>query len=159
MDQNDELRRMLEKTLDWEGAHVSFDSAVEGIPSAIRGTPPKGYPHSLWQLVEHIRICQRDILDFCINPDYRELKFEEYWPEGVAPPMEDAWEKSINSVRADLESVKKLARDESIDLFAAVPHGTGQTYLRELLLVADHNSYHIGQIVAVRRMLENWQSS
>jgi uncharacterized damage-inducible protein DinB len=158
MDQNNELRRMLAKILDWEAAHASFDSAVEGIAPEIRGMQPEGYPHSPWQLLEHIRICQRDILDFCRNPDYQEPKFEDYWPGTHAPPTEDAWEESIAGFRADRDSLKQLAMDKSVDLFAPIPHGSGQTYLRELLLVADHNAYHVGQLVAVRRLLGSWQS-
>lgn len=157
MDQNEALRQHLRKLLDWEDTHVNFDSAVKGVPPEIRGQRPEGYPHSLWQLVEHIRICQRDILDFSIDPNYRELKWEEYWPRTVAPPTEDAWEGSIASFRADLERLKELAMDTGIDLFASIPHGKGQTYLRELLLVADHNAYHVGQLVAVRRLLGNWK--
>ncbi len=158
MDQNDQLRKQLVKILDWEDAHAGFDVAVEGVPPEVRGIQPKGLPYSLWQLLEHLRICQRDILDFCRDANYREPKFEDYWPTTVAPPTEDAWDKSIASFRADLESLKQLAMDSSIDLFAAIPHGAGQTYLRELMLVADHNAYHIGQLVAVRRLLGNWKS-
>jgi uncharacterized damage-inducible protein DinB len=158
MDQNDQLRQQLIKILDWEDAHAGFDAAVEGIPPDIRGIQPDGLPYSLWQLLEHMRICQRDILDFSRDPNYREMKFEEYWPTTVAPPTEQAWDNSIASFHADLESLKQLAMDKSIDLFAAIPHGTGQTYLRELLLVADHNVYHLGQLVAVRRLLGNWKS-
>ena len=158
MDQNDELRNHLVKSLDWEDTHAGFDAAVEGIPPEVRGVQPAGLPYSPWQLLEHIRICQRDILDFSRDPDYREMKFEEYWPATVAPPSEQAWDDSIASFRADLESLKQLAIDKSIDLFATIPHGTGQTYLRELLLVVDHNAYHLGQLVAVRRLLGNWKS-
>jgi uncharacterized damage-inducible protein DinB len=158
MDHNDELRAQLAKSLDWEDAHAGFDAAVEGIPPEIRGVQPDGLPYSLWQLLEHMRICQRDILDFSRDPNYREMKFEEYWPATVAPPDEKAWDDSIASFRADLKSLKQLALDRDIDLFAKIPHGTGQTYLRELLLVADHNVYHLGQLVAVRRLLGNWKS-
>lgn len=158
MDQNDELRAHLLKLLDWEDAHASFDSAVEGVPHEVRGLQSEGLPHSLWQLVEHIRICQRDILDFCRDADYKEPKFEDYWPDTLAPPTADAWEKSIASFRSDRERLKQLATDQSVDLFARIPHGNGQTYLRELLLVADHNAYHVGQLVAVRRVLGCWES-
>jgi uncharacterized damage-inducible protein DinB len=156
MNQNQALREHLLRLLDWEDAHVSFESAVEDVPPQLRGQQPEGFTHSLWQLVEHIRICQRDILDFSVDPNYRELKWEEYWPKTVGPPSEDAWEESIAGFQADLGRLKELAMDQSIDLFATIPHGTGQTYLRELLLVADHNAYHVGQIVAVRRLLDNW---
>lgn len=158
MDENDELRKHLVKSLDWQDTHAGFDAAVEGVPPEIRGVQPTGLPYSPWQLLEHIRICQRDILDFSRDPNYREMKFEEYWPATVAPPTEQAWDDSIASFRADLESLKQLAMDKRIDLFVAIPHGTGQTYLRELLLVVDHNAYHLGQLVAVRRLLDNWKS-
>jgi len=158
MDQNDQLRQQLVKILDWEDAHAGLNTALKDIPPEIRGVQPDGLPYSLWQLLEHIRICQRDILDFSRDPNYREMKFEEYWPATVAPPTEQAWDDSIASFRADLESLKQLALDKDIDLFAKIPHGTGQTYLRELLLVADHNAYHLGQLVAVRRLLGNWKS-
>lgn len=158
MDQNSELRELLQKLLDWEDAHASFDSAVAGVSPELRGVQPEGLAHSLWQLLEHIRICQRDILDFCRDPDYKEPKFEDYWPRAPMPPTEDAWEKSIASFQADREHLKELATDRSIDLFAPIPHGSGQTYLRELLLVSDHNAYHLGQVVAIRRLLGNWKS-
>lgn len=158
MDQNDELRKLVQRLFDWEDAHANFDSAVEGVPPKIRGVQPEGLPHSLWQLLEHIRICQRDILDFCLNPDYKEPDFEDYWPTTPAPPTKDQWDKSVSSFRADRGQLKQLAMNRSIDLFATIPHGSGQTYLRELLVVADHNAYHVGQFVAVRRLLGNWKS-
>ena len=158
MSRDDELRSLLRNLLDWEDAHASFDSAVEDVPLKDRGVQPEGLPHSLWQLLEHIRICQRDILDFCRDSEYKEPKFEDYWPRSLAPPTEDAWEKSIASFRADREDLKQFATNRSVDLFALIPHGSGQTYLRELLLVADHNAYHVGQLVAVRRLLGNWKS-
>ncbi len=157
MGHEDELRGVLAKLLDWEDAHAGFDSAIEGLPPEGRGIQPDGLPYSPWQLLEHMRICQRDILDFCLDSNYREMKFEEYWPDTVAPPTADAWDNSIKSFRADLERLKQLAMDNGIDLFARIPHGTGQTYLRELLLVSDHNAYHLGQLVAVRRRLGHWK--
>jgi uncharacterized damage-inducible protein DinB len=158
MDQNDQLRQQLVKMLDWEDAHAGFDAAVEGVPPEMRGIQHEGLPYSLWQLLEHMRICQRDILDFSRDPNYREMKFEEYWPPTVSPPTKDAWEESIASFRHDLKTLKELFLNKDIDLFATIPHGTGQTYLRELLLVVDHNAYHLGQLVAVRRLLGNWKS-
>jgi uncharacterized damage-inducible protein DinB len=113
--------------------------------------------HSAWQLLEHARICQHDILDFCRNPEYVEMSMEEYWPRTAAPPSAAAWKKSVTALRADLAELKRLAEDTSVDLFATIPHGSGQTYLRELLLVADHNAYHAGQLVALRRRLGAWK--
>jgi uncharacterized damage-inducible protein DinB len=150
------LRDLLARLLEWEDAHASFDSAVRGIPPKSRGTRPKGAPHSAWQLVEHMRICQWDILDFCRNPNYVEMKFEDYWPPTVAPPSAGAWGKSVAAFRRDREALKELAADRSIDLFARIPHGTGQTYARELVLTADHNAYHVGQLVLLRRLLGAW---
>jgi len=157
MDREKPLRTHLRKLLDWEDAHAGFDAAVEGVPLKSRGAVPEGDTHSLWQLLEHLRLAQRDILDFCRNPAYVEpASMDAYWPAASAPPSEAAWRESIAGFRGDLESLKDLAGDESLDLFSKIPHGTGQTYLRELLLVADHNSYHVGQLIAVRRRLGIW---
>jgi uncharacterized damage-inducible protein DinB len=156
MDRDDALRVLLSKLLDWEDAHLSFDSAVGGIPPESRGVRPEGAPHSPWQLLEHMRICQRDILEFCRNPEYVEMKFEDYWPAGVAPSTDAAWDESIAAFRRDRDALKALVSDSGIDLFEPVPHGTGQTYLRELVLVADHNAYHVGQLVLLKRLLGVW---
>lgn len=156
MDRDQSLREQLRKLLDWEDAHASFDRAVEGIKADRFGEVPKGFAHSPWQLLEHLRRCQFDILDFCRNPKYEEPSMEEYWPPAAAPPTRQAWNESIASYRRDRDELKKLAMDTRIDVFARIPHGSGQTYLRELLLVADHNAYHVGQIVAVRRALGDW---
>lgn len=152
------LRTHLRKLLDWEDAHAGFDAATRGIPPKLRGKAPKGLPHSPWQLLEHLRRCQWDILDFCRNPGYVEVKsMAEYWPESAAPPSAAAWKRSIAEVRRDRAALEKMAEDEHCDLFAKIPHGTGQTILRELLLVADHNAYHVGQLVLVRRLLGIWK--
>jgi uncharacterized damage-inducible protein DinB len=150
------LRNHLKRLLDWRDTHADFDAAVSGIPAKMRGVRPDGVPYSPWELVEHMRIAQHDILDFCRNPAYEELRWpDEYWPSEPAPPAEDAWEESIAAFRADMAALKALA-DEG-ELFDEIPHGTGQTYLRELLLVADHNAYHVGQLVLVRRLLGIWE--
>jgi uncharacterized damage-inducible protein DinB len=155
-DRQDSLREHLRGLLDWEDAHVGFDHAVKGVPEALRGVVPEGSAHSLWQLLEHLRICQHDILDFCRNPKYVEIPMEAYWPETAAPPSARAWDESGSAFRRDRDELKKLAADRELDLFARIPHGSGQTYLRELLLVADHNAYHVGQLVALRRRLGIW---
>jgi hypothetical protein len=157
MNQHDALRAQLEKLLDWQDAHVSFDTAVDGLPPDLRGRQPEGLPYSPWQLVEHIRRCQWDILDFCRNSSYKEPRFEEYWPPSAVPPSSKAWDESVASIRRDRQALQRLARDASVDLAARIPHGDGQTYLRELVLVADHTAYHVGQLVAVRRLLGAWQ--
>jgi len=155
-DQEDALRMQLRKLLDWEDAHVGFDTAVAEVPEALRGTVPEGSPHSLWQLLEHLRICQLDILDFCRNPGYVEMPMTAYWPPWAVPPSAKAWEESLAAFRSDRDELKKLAANREVDLFARIPHGSGQTCLRELLLVADHNAYHVGQFVALRRRLRIW---
>jgi hypothetical protein len=152
-----QLRDHLARILDWEDAHAGFDRAVEGIPSAQRGVAPPGFEHTPWQLLEHLRLTQRDILDFCVDPDYVEpASMDEYWPARPAPPSDAAWEESVAGVRRDRDEMKRLAADPAIDLFARVPQGSGQTYLREVLLVADHTAYHVGQLVDVRRALGIW---
>lgn len=157
MDRDVSLREHLRKLLDWEDAHVSFDQAVHGVPAAMRGRVPKGWAHSPWQLVEHLRICQFDILDFCRNPGYVQPAMEQYWPSSAAPPSAKAWAQSVAGFRRDREELKRLAADTGTDLFARIPHGSGQTCLRELLLVADHNGYHVGQLVVLRRALGIWK--
>ena len=138
-----------------EGAHLTFDEAVKGFPVKLRGAKPKGAPHTPWQLLEHLRIAQGDILDFSRNPAYQEMKWpDDYWPKTEVPPDAAAWDHSVEQFRRDLKAMEKLVSDASVDLTARIPHGTGQTVLREALLVADHNSYHLGQLVFVRKMLE-----
>ena len=115
-------------------------------------------PHSPWEIVEHLRVAQHDILDFCRNPTYAELKWpDDYWPATPAPRTATDWDASIAGFHRDLEGMQALAADPGVDLFAKIPHGTGQTYLREILLVIDHNAYHVGELVAVRRMLGSWR--
>src|SRR5947208_1834064 len=132
MARDEPLRKHLLKLLDWEDAHVGFDAAVKGIAPAFQGTTPHDLPHSPWQLLEHLRLTQHDILDFCRNPAYAERAWpEEYWPSGAGPPTGEAWDESIAAFRRDREALKKLAADSAVDLFARIPHGAGQTYLRE----------------------------
>jgi DinB superfamily len=152
------LRAQLKKLLDWEDAHVSLDSAIAKVPAKLRGVKPEGLPYSIWQLVEHLRLVQFDILDFCVNANYEERAFpDDYWPDTAEPPSPKAWDKSLAELRRDREALAALADDPKIDLFAAIPHGSGQTYLRELVLVADHTAYHVGEIVAIRRLLGAWR--
>ena len=151
----DPLRKHLLDLLRMKEAHLDFDAAVAGFPIELRGVKPKGAPHTPWQLLEHLRIAQWDILDFSGNPAYREMKWpDDYWPKTEAPPDPAAWDQSVEQFRQDLKSMEKLISDPSVDLTARIPHGTRQTLLREALLVADHNSYHLGQLVFVRKMLE-----
>jgi uncharacterized damage-inducible protein DinB len=151
------LRAQLRRILGWQDAHVGFEKSVEGLAPKLRGTRVNGFPHSPWELVEHMRLTQRDILDFCRNPNYTELNWpDDYWPKSPEPPSERAWDDSIAAFREDRAALDALVADESIDLFAKVPHGQGQTYIREILLVVDHNAYHLGQLVTVRRQLGAW---
>lgn len=157
-DRDTALRAQVAKLIDWEEAHASFDKSVAGVPAQSRGVRPAGYAHSVWELVEHIRIAQWDILSFCVASQYKELEWpKDYWPATPAPPDAKAWEGSLASYHRDVQALKALAMDPAIDLFSRVPHGSGQTYLRELFLVADHTSYHVAQIVDVRRMLGIWK--
>ena len=130
---------------------------VAGIPPALRGRQPRGLPYSPWQLVEHLRRCQRDILDYCTRRDYEEKEWPgDYWPQNPAPPSATAWKRSLGKFRKDLRALKRLTANPRIDLLGNLPYGRDATYLRELLLVADHNAYHVGQLVAVRRLLGEW---
>jgi hypothetical protein len=139
-------------------AHADLDSALANFPPNLRGKKPKGAEHTAWQLLEHIRLGQWDILEFSRNAKHVSPKWPEgYWPKTEAPPSAAAWNTSIRKVRADQKALEKLVGSEKSDLFAPIPHGTGQTLLREALLVADHNAYHIGQLVLLRRLLGAWK--
>lgn len=151
-------RAIVASSLGWEEGHASLDSAVKGLAPALRGKRPDGYPHSPWELVEHVRITQRDLLDFCQEPDYIE-KLEwphDYWPSSPEPADSAAWEKSITDYKRDREAFARFTAETEFDLTAKIPRGKGQTYLRTILLAVDHASYHIGQIVSVRRLLGAW---
>jgi hypothetical protein len=153
----DPLREQLIRLLDWNEAHVGFDKAVAGIPLDRRGATPPGLPHSPWQLVEHLRIAQEDIHDFCVNPGYTEMKWpDDYWPSS-APPTTGAWDQSVAAYRRDNDKMKSLVRTQP-ELFSRIPHGTipHHTYIRAVLLVADHEAYHLVQLVVVRRLLGVW---
>lgn len=155
----DALRDHLARVLDWKEAHVGFDKAVAGIPPNKRGARAAGFEHSPWQLLEHMRIAQEDILDFCVNADYEHnMKWpDDYWPKEPAPPNSKAWAESIASYVRSRDALKRLAREVD-DLTARVPTGKAtQTYLRAILLTADHTAYHVGQLVAVRRALGVWK--
>lgn len=153
----DPVRAAIAGLLDWEDAHAGFDKVVSGLPSKLHGQVPSGLPYSPWQLLEHLRITQHDILDFCVNPAYQELDWPgDYWPRSPAPPSPKVWDESVAQFRKDRDALKKLALDARVDLMAKVPAGKDQSYLRELLLVADHTAYHLGELVVVRRALGAW---
>jgi hypothetical protein len=155
--QDRSLRDHLLELLKAGSAHLGFDEAVDGLPAGLRGKNAPSLVHTVWQLVEHLRITQVDILEFSRNPDYKEIKWpDDYWPETEAPPSGEAWEQSVEAFRRDLQAMKDLVADPKTDLFAKIPWGSGQTILREAMLVADHNAYHVGQIVTVRQGLGAW---
>jgi hypothetical protein len=152
------FREPLIQLLKGGNAHLNFTAAIKALPSNVRGKTPDGAEHSPWQLLEHMRIAQWDILEFTRNPDHVSPPFPEgYWPKSPAPPSEKDWEKSVESFGADLKAIIQIVENESTDLFAKIPHGEGQTILREVLLVADHNTYHLGQFVLLRRLLGAWK--
>jgi len=157
MDQDKALRDHLLYLLRGGGAHLDFDRAVADLPPKLRGARLAGMPHAPWQLVEHMRIAQWDILEFSRNPKHVSPTFPDgYWPREDAPADEAAWQGSIAAFRSDLGAMCDLVADPATNLFARIPHGDGQTILREALLVADHNAYHLGQLIVVRRALGAW---
>ena len=151
------LRKHVVELLTLGHAHATFEQAVTGLPVELQGKVPKGAEHSPWQLLEHLRIAQWDILEFSRDAKHQSPKFPEgYWPEEKAPADEKAWDKSVRAFERDLKAMCALVEDPKTDLFAKIPHGDGQTILREALLTADHNAYHVGQLVLVRRLLGAW---
>jgi hypothetical protein len=154
------LREQLVSLLKGGQAHVHFMDAIDGFPEAKRGTYVEGLPHTGWQLLEHVRIAQWDILEFSRNPKHVSPGFPEgYWPKTPVPPDEAGWDKSVQAFQHDLQQMIKLVNNSKSDLFAAIPHGEGQTILRQALLLADHNAYHLGQLVDLRRALGAWPDS
>jgi hypothetical protein len=152
------LRDHLVALLKGGAAHADFEAAIKGLPVELRGKRPKGAEHSPWEILEHLRIAQWDILEFSRNGEHQSPKWpEEYWPEKPAPPNDRAWAKSVRGFREDLEAMCALIANPKTDLFANIPHGDGQTVLREALLAADHNAYHLGQLVLTRKLLGAWK--
>ena len=152
------LREHVVYLLRGGGAHISVDEVVADWPVNLRGVKPAGAAHTAWQLVEHMRIAQWDIVEFSRNAKHVSPEFPSgYWPATEAPPDAAAWEKSLSAFRADLKAMEQLVEDPKTDLFARIAHGEGQTILREALLVADHNAYHLGQLVMLRRLLGTWK--
>jgi len=158
MPDKDALRKHVLELLAGKNAHADFDTTVAKFPLKRAGEKPAGAPYSAWQLLEHMRIAQRDILEFTRNPKHVSPAWPEgYWPETESPPKGAAWSQSVRAFRADLKAMMGLVADPARDLLARIPHGQGQTLLREALLVADHNSYHVGQLVMMRRLLGAWK--
>jgi len=152
------LRQQLDELLSGGGAHVKFDDVVKDFPPKQRGQKPAGMPHSAWMLLEHLRLAQWDILEFSRNKDHQSPEWPiGYWPKHAAPPNDKAWDQSVESFRKDLDEMRKLVKSSTTDLYATIPWGDGQTILREALLVADHNAYHVAQLLDVRRLLGIWK--
>src|SRR5215472_9166921 len=156
MEHHQRLKKHLLNLLDAEGAHITFEGVLKGFPAKLRGKKPQGAPHTAWQLLEHLRIAQWDIVEFSRNAKHVSPKFPEgYWPECDAPPNDKAWQKSIQQFQSDLEQMKELLNKAGEEeLYKRIPHGDGQTLLREVLILADHNSYHLGQLMYLRKTLE-----
>ena len=151
------MRRQLIELVRGGGAHLDFDAAIADLPAKLRGVKPQGLPHTPWRLVEHMRIAQHDILEFCRSKDHGSPDWPKgYWPEGDAPSNDRAWDQNVEAFRDDLQAMQDIVADESNDLFAPIPWGDGQTIFREAMLLADHNSYHLGQLITVRRVLGAW---
>lgn len=152
------LREHLVYLLQGGGAHLNFERAIADLPAKLRGAKVDGVPHTPWRLLEHMRIAQWDILEFSRDPHHVSPEFPDgYWPEGDAPPDSQSWDRSVRAFRSDLRAMIDLVADPETDLFARILHGDGQTILREALLVADHNAYHLGQFVFLRRCLGAWR--
>jgi len=158
MSNKEEWRAIVASSLDWEQAHSSLENSLKGLPSELRGKRPNGFAHSVWELLEHIRITQHDLLDFVQDPEYEEKLVwpKDYWPPAAAPSGDKAWNESIASWRKDRMALERFTADTKQDLTAKIPRGTGQTYLRTVLVAVDHASYHLAQIVTVRLLLGAW---
>lgn len=157
MEEQIRLRSVLVEQLSGNHAHVGFDRAVEGLPFKDIGITPRGIPHTVWELVEHIRITQYDILEFSRNPDYESPAWPDgYWPTSKKPARKKEWDQAVKTVQEDQSAVIEMIQDSQNDLLKPFGHGQGQTLLRESILIIDHNAYHIGQIVQIRRLLGNW---
>ncbi len=153
-----QLREHIIYLLNGGGAHARFDDAVKDLPEELRGIRPDGLPHSAWMLIEHLRLAQWDILEFSCNSKHKSPEWpKDYWPKTDAPPSTAAWNKSVQQFRKDLKAMQEFVTNPKTDLYARIPWGDGQTILREALLVADHNAYHIGQLIDVRRLLGAWK--
>lgn len=158
----DELRKQLKALLDGGQAHASFEDAVKDFPVAMRGVVPENLPYSAWQLLEHLRIAQKDILDFSAPPTggYQPMEWpKDYWPDEAEPPYPGSWDNTIAAIRNDLEKFQALIANPSADLFKPFRWGQGQNLLREALLIADHAAYHLGEIVMLRRLLGIWKKA
>ena len=150
-------RSIVASSLDWEQAHASLDHAIEGLAPELRGQRPANFPHSAWELLDHIRATQHDLLEFCTSEHYEEPKWpDDYWPKSGAPKDDAAWDACVDAIHRETKAFANFTTNDPRDLTAKIPHGTGQTYLRTVIVAVDHTSYHVGQIIAVRRLLGAW---
>ena len=137
---------------------MGFEPVLDSLPEELRATKPEGAPHTPWQVLEHMRIAQWDILEFSRNPKHVSPEYPDgYWPDSETPRLAEDWDNSVRAFTVDLDGMKALVEDESLDLFEAFAHGSGQTLLREALLLADHSAYHVGQLVILKRLLGAWR--
>jgi hypothetical protein len=158
MDPNQSLRKEVDRILSGKGAHADFDAAVAGLPPKLRGVRLEGAPHSAWELLEHLRIAQWDMLEFSRDPKHVSPDWPDgYWPKSAEPDSATAWENGVKGFQRDLKAMRELVSDPKSDLFTPFPHGKGQTLLREALQLADHNAYHVGELIFLRRMLGAWK--
>jgi uncharacterized damage-inducible protein DinB len=152
-DREDPLRLHLARALEWDEAHLTLEDSVKGLPAALRGKRPRGFAHSPWELLEHIRLAQRDLLEFCRNGRYVAGKWpEDYWPKSPAPPSARSWKTSLEAVAADRRTFQRFV-ESTPDLFSEIPGHPGKTILRSVLLAIDHTAYHVGQLLAARKIL------
>ena len=157
MSEDRQWRAIVASALDWEQSHVRLEGAVEGLPAELLGRRPTGLPNSIWEIVEHVRRMQRDLYLFCSSDNYVAPKSgADYWPPSAAPESEAAWRHSLANIREDRAKFAAWTVEANVDLPAKIPHGTGQTYLRTVLVAVDHTAYHVGQIVWARRLLGAW---
>lgn len=152
------IRTALSTALQWESAHLSFQNATSDLEFTDVGKKAENMPYTIWELVEHIRITQKDIVDFCIGEGYEPLKWpEDYWPANIRPENPEEWANSLTQIREDREKMVELVEDETNDLLTPFEHGEGQHLFREGILLIDHESYHTGQIVTIRKILGSWE--
>ena len=156
--QDRSIRQELSAFLRGDQAHATLDAAVKEMPASLLGKKPARSPHNAWQMLEHIRIALHDLLEFCTNPKYEAPEWPAgYWPAEESPKSSSAWDHSVAAVHKDLKALDKLIQDPRIDLTAKIPWGDGQTILREILLAGDHTSYHLGQLILLRKQLGAWK--
>jgi uncharacterized damage-inducible protein DinB len=158
MNNDQALRKALIDYLEHPHTHAPFMDAVKNFPEKLMNEKPNNLPYSFWQLLEHIRISQFDMIDFMHNPDYKEMEWpKDYWPTDSQKATAKMWNESVKKYEKDIETLKKIIEDPKLDMLAPIPHGQGQTILREVLQIIDHASYHIGEFIVMRRLTGEWK--